>query len=73
MNEIRLNYEAFLAKIHSVYPSKEAFARVLGIPSERLDAILDNKDDFTLTEIEQVQSLLYLTNQELKECLFTPA
>ncbi len=70
--ETKINYFKLLQKIESNYESMESFAELIGIPTERLDAIFRNEDDFTIPETERIQAVFRMTDAELKECLFTP-
>lgn len=59
-----LDYSYLKSKIYEKYGSNEKFANALGISNSSLSLRLNNKKDFTQSEILKTMELLNLTSVE---------
>ena len=68
--DLRFDYRELKKEIESQYKSVSEFARVIGIPNTLLWRKLENRTEFTTSEIFIIMYKLNLTN--LKKYFFTP-
>ncbi len=64
------NHKKLRGKIKEVAGTEINFAKMMGISQTSLSSKLNNKTDFSRSEIIKMQELLKITEEEFKEIFF---
>lgn len=65
-----MNKALLRSKIFLRYPSRTAFAEVMGWPRARVTQLLNYRDDVSLATAQRIAQVLNLTSDEIAEIFF---
>lgn len=69
---MNFNYAKLRGKIREIYGTEYKFAQAMGIPKNSLSKRLNNKIEFSQSEIKKAAELLHIPPEEIILYFFTP-